>query len=250
MLDAVAASRQEALDVATATVVVPVVPAFAALAAAAAAAAPASNFAVASPSVIRSSSNIQMITVTVQLLQGETILPRRYCETFLETSITIEEVLTKFSTSFNITHHLCCMEDTTFGQLNKKAILANIPTDHPEEKNGHRKLNVLYIRVPLLVSLSLQLINTNSEVVVVKQKFTSAMKFFQAISTALNVEIGSLKAYTISETSNASCITEYSWSNHALQGSIGDIVDLIHGEHDMLKEYELNFSFTAVAPDA
>ena len=250
MLDAIAASRQVALDVATATVVVPVLPAVAALVAAApvlpavaATVDPASDVALVG-------QNLKMITVTVQLIQGETVLPGRYCETFLETSITIEEVLKKFSASFSIKHDLCCMEDIQFGQLNKKAILANIPTEHPEEKNGHRKLHVLNVRVPLPVSLSLQLFNTNSDVVVVKQKFTSAMKFFQAISTALNVEIGSLKAYTISETSNASCITAYSWSNPALQGSIGNIVDLIYEGHDMLKEYELNFSFTAVAPDA
>ena len=248
--DAAAASRQITFDAATAAVVVPPLEA---LVAAAAKAALASDVAVAGLNVIRSSSNIQMITVTVQLRQGTTILPGRYCETFLDPLILIQDVLKKFSTSFSMKHRLCFLEDINHGQLNMQAILANIPTEYPEEKNGHRKLNLLYIRVPLLVSLSVHLTTaTNSEIVAVKQKFVSTKTFFSAISAALNVDIRVLKAHTVSEASslNENCITEYSWSNPALQGSIGDMVELIYGAHDVLKEYELNFSITAVAPDA
>ena len=256
MLDAVAAvSRQVPLDAAAAPVVVP---AFAAPAVAAATVAPVSDVAVVGRNVIlyQPASNLLMITVTVQLVQGTEVLPGRYCETFLDPGITIEEVLKKFSTSFSMKHHLCCIEDPIYGQLNKTSILANVPTEHPEEKNGHRKLTLLNIRVPLLVSLSLQLITNSTTAssgvtVVAKQKFNSTKKFFSAISAALNIDICNLKqGYTVRETSNQSCMTEYSWSNPALQGSIGDIVELIYGAHDMLKEYELIFSITAVVEDS
>ena len=262
ILDAVAAvSRQVPLDAAAAPVVVP---AFAAPAVAAATVAPVSDVAVVGRNVIlyQPASNLLMITVTVQLVQGTEVLPGRYCETFLDPGITIEEVLKKFSTSFSMKHHLCCIEDPIYGQLNKTSILANVPTEHPEEKNGHRKLTLLNIRVPLLVSLSLQLVTTSATAssgagvtVVAKQKFNSTKKFFSAISAALNIDICNLKqGYTVRETSNQSCMTEYSWSNPALQGSIGDIVELIYGAHTdsdmMLKEYELIFSITAVVEDS
>ena len=256
MLDAVAAvSRQVPLDSAAAPVVVP---AFAAPVASANVA-PVNDVAVVGRNVIQvyQASNLLMITVTVQLVQGTEVLPGRYCETFLDTGITIEELLKKFSTSFSMKHHLCCIEDPIYGQLNKTSILANIPTEHPEEKNGHRKLTLLNIRVPLLVSLSLQLITTSATAssgvtVVAKQKFNSTKKFFSAISAALHIDICKLKTYTVRETSNQSCITEYSWSNPALQGSIGDIVELIYGaQNDMqVKEYELIFSITEVVEDS
>lgn len=258
MLDAVAAvSRQVPLDAAAAPVVVP---AFAAPVVASANVAPVSDVAVVGRNVIQvyQASNLLMITVTVQLVQGTEVLPGRYCETFLDPGITIEEVLKKFSSSFSMKHDLCCIEDPIYGQLNKTSILAYIPTEHPEEKNGHRKLTLLNIRVPLLVSLSLQLITNSTTAssgvtVVAKQKFNSTKKFFSAISAALHIDIGKLKrAYTVRETSDQSCMTEYSWSNPALQGSIGDIVELIYGaQSDMqVKEYELIFSITEVVEDS